>query len=206
MKKILLSIALAALALSCESLRPENPDIIQLGIVPDDIKVAAAAGEDGVRLIADRDYDVAVTSGASWLSVGLSRRDSLAFRFSENTGYRRCARIRVSAPGREDVLEVKQEGVFHETATLSKHEVSLPVEGGHVSVRLHSNMPSDAFTVECPHKDAITKLQLADYVLSFDVLPTTKRDKRTYVVTVYCTDGWGEQVSDAINVVQDAYN
>ena len=138
--------------------------------------------------------------------MGIAGRDTLSFSFSENKGFRRSAIIKVSANGREDALVVKQEGVFHESATLSEHEISMPVEGGHVSIRLSSNMPSDVFSLECSHEEAFHKLSISDYMLSFDVLPTTNRDKRTYTVTVYCTDGWGERVSDTVSIVQDAYN
>lgn len=205
MKKILIWVALAATAISCKSLLPDEIAVVQLGIAPETIEVGAASGEDGVPVISDRDYAAEVISGAEWLSVGVTLRDSVSFHFSENTGFRRSALLRVSADGREDVLQVRQEGVFHENVALSEHRISVPVSGGRFSVRLHSNMPSDAFSVDCTHPDVFKVLRLSDYVLSLEVLPTTNRNKRTYEIRVYCTDGWGEEISDTIEIVQDAF-
>ena len=205
MKKILILAAIAAMAFSCRSLLPDEVDIVQLGIVPETVELGTGAGEDGVRVIADRDYSAKVVSGAEWLSLGVTRRDSLSFSFSENTGFRRCAVLSVSADGREDLLAVRQEGVFHETVNLSEHELAFPVKGGSAAVKLYTNMPSDAFQIECTHPDAFKVLRLSDYVLSLEVLPTTKRDKRTYEIRVWCTDGWGEEISDTIKIVQDAF-
>lgn len=202
MKRYLILFALAAI--SCQSLKPENPEIIQLGILPESIEVPAVAGEDGVALIADRDYSIDILSGAEWLTLGLAQRDTISFSFTSNEGYRRSAVLRVSADGREDELVVKQEGVFHENAELSEHEIAVPVNGQSISIRLHSNMPSDSFTIDCSHPEIISKLRLSDYILSFEVLPTTNRDKRTYEVTVFCTDGWGEKISDSVKIIQDA--
>jgi len=49
-------------------------------------------------------------------------------------------------------------------------------------------------------------MRLSDYILTFDVAPTTNRDKRSYVVTVSYLDGWGDAVSDSVTIVQDAYD
>ena len=205
MKKTVIFCLLAATALSCKSLLPDEITVVQLGIAPDAVEVDAAAGEDGVRVISDRDYAVKVVSGAEWLSVGVTLRDSLSFHFTENSGFRRSAVLSVSADGREDRLEIRQGGVFHESVSLSEHGLSFPASGGTATVRLHSNMPSDVFRVECTHSEAFKVLRLRDYVLSLEVLPTTNRDKRSYEIRVYCVDGWGKEISDTIAIVQDAF-
>lgn len=205
MKRHWIMIFAAAAALSCTSLSPEEVDIVSLGIAPDDIVVGAGAGEDGVKVLSDRDYRTDILSGGEWLSIGTVQRDSLSFSFSENKGFRRSAFVKVSTDGREDVLQVKQEGVFHEKVSLSEHELSAPVEGLEGTVRLHTNMPSDVFRIECSHPASFKAFGHSDYVLHFHLLPTTNRDKRTYQIKVSCTDGWGEEVSDCLNIVQDAF-
>lgn len=203
-KTVLFGFAAACLC-ACQSMLPEKVDIVSVGIVPDDIEVAASAGEDGVRVIADRDYSVEVVSGADWLSSGLAGSDTLSFSFSANEGFRRSGRIRISACGRADELLVRQQGPFREKLSLSEHDVAAPVPGCSVSIRVLSNIPSDYFTATSSNDAAIDRLMLVSNVLSFDVLPTTNRDKRSYTVKVAYTDGWGEEISDSVTVIQDAY-
>lgn len=199
-------ILLAAAICACESLRPEKIDVIALGIAPDDIIVEESAGEDGVRVIADRAYSMEITEGSEWLSPGISTSDTLSFSFRENTGFRRSGRIRISADGRTDELIVKQKGIFQEQLLLSEHDLSAPASGLSVEIRVHSNLPSDYFSVSSSSDQAITQLLLKDYILSFEVSPTTNRDKRTYTVTVFYNDGWGETVSDIVSITQEAFD
>lgn len=203
MKKYLL-ILLAAGLCACDSLRPETVDVIQLGMAPDDITVPATAGEDGVRLISDRDYKMEIIEGGDWLSKGIAISDSLSFHFKANEGFRRSGRIRIEADSRSDELVIKQEGVYVEKIQLSEHSLSAPAEGLNVSIRVYSNLPSDYFSLSVSNDKAISHLRLEDYILSFDVNPTTNRDKRTYEITVACTDGWGETVSDRVSITQEA--
>ena len=58
MRKYILTIIAAASLCACRSLLPERVDIVSLGIVPESITVPASAGEDGVRVIADRAYEL----------------------------------------------------------------------------------------------------------------------------------------------------
>ncbi|MBQ7268330.1 MAG: BACON domain-containing protein [Bacteroidales bacterium] len=206
MKRILTLVSAVLSAIACNSLRPTELDIVQLGIVPDDIIVPSGAGEDGVRIIADRDYALELLSGADWLTVGLTARDSISFSFASNEGYRRSARLKISASGREDELLIKQEGAMAAYAVLSAHSLSVPAQGGSFELRLSSSLPSDYFSVSVTGNSTVRNMRLSDYILTFDVAPTTNRDKRSYVVTVSYLDGWGDAVSDSVTIVQDAYD
>lgn len=206
MKKRIITLIAAVSVCACQSLLPEKVDIITLGIAPDSITVPAAAGEDGVRVIADRDYSVEILSGQEWLAPGISRSDTLSFSFKENEGFRRSAVLKISVGGREDLLLVKQEGPYRETLSLSEHSVLAPADGCAVNIRVYSNLPSDYFTVSASNDNVISKLRLTAYQLFFDVLPTTNRDKRNYTVTVSYTDGWGETIEDSVNILQEVYD
>lgn len=197
---------MAVLCAACTSMLPEKIDIVSVGIVPDSIEISASSGEDGVAVIADRDYKAEVLSGSEWLSLGLTGADTLSFSFSANENFRRSAIIRISADGREDQLLVKQEGLFKETLSLSQTEVEAPVEGCEVSVRVLSNLPTDYFEVSVSNSLAIDNVHLKSNTLTFNVLPTTNRDKRSYAVTVSYTDGWGDVLSAGITVLQEAYD
>lgn len=205
MKKYIVLLCAAACLCACQSLLPEKVEIVSLGMVPESITVPAGAGEDGVRVIADRDYAVEVLSGREWLTPGISRSDTLSFSFKANDGFRRSAVLKISAGGREDRLLVKQAGPYQETLSLSTHSVTVPAAGGAVAVRVHSNLPSDYFSVSASNDKVISGLKLTAYELSFIVLPTTNRDKRTYTVTVSYADGWGETLEDSVNILQEVY-
>lgn len=206
MKKIgqLLLVAAFALLTGCKSLLPESFDIIRLGIAPQTLDVVAGEGEDGVPVIADRDYQVEILSGADWLKPALVTRDSLSFSFLTNEGFKRMARVRISADGYSDELSVRQLGHYMEWITLSETSLTAPAQGRSVSVRVLSNLPTDYFTVTTTNDEAFSNLSLNANLLTFDVLPTTNRDKRTYTVTVACKDGWGETVSANLTLIQDA--
>ncbi len=206
MKKRILTLLAAVSICACQSLLPEKVDIVTLGILPESITVPATAGEDGVRVIADRDYSVEILSGQEWLTPGISKSDTLSFSFKENAGFRRSAVLKINADGREDRLVVKQEGPYKETLTLSTHSVTAPADGCQVVIRVLSNLPSDYFTVTASNDNVISKLRLTAYELSFVVLPTTNRDKRNYTVTVSYTDGWGETIEDSVNILQEVYD
>jgi|GEM_PF-2636587 len=206
MRKYILTIIAVASVCACQSLLPEKVDIISLGIVPESITVPATAGEDGVRVIADRDYSTQILSGKEWLTPGLSRSDTLSFSFKANEGFRRSAVLNICADGREDRLLVRQEGPYRETLELSTHSVDAPAQGCSVKVRVFSNIPSDYLSVTASNDNVISKLRLTAYELFFDVLPTTNRDKRNYTVTVSYTDGWGEIIEDSVNILQEVYD
>ena len=206
MRKRILTLLAAASVCACQSLLPEKVDIVTLGMLPESITVPAAAGEDGVRVIADRDYSVEILSGQEWLTPGISKSDTLSFSYKENAGFRRSAVIRISADGREDRLVVKQDGPYRETLNLSDHSVTAPAAGCEVAIRVLSNLPSDYFTVTASNDNVISKLRLTAYELSFVVLPTSNRDKRNYTVTVSYTDGWGETLEDSVNILQEVYD
>ena len=205
MKKILYILAAAFAFAACESLKPESIDIVELGIPAENIEVPQTAGQDGVKVIADRDYSVDIVSGADWLTPGIANSDTLSFAFSANTGFRRSAVIRVSSGSREDFLQVRQRGVFTEKLSLGDTSVTLPAEGGPVGTRVISNLPADYFTLFASDDKVITKLHLEGSILHFEVQPSTSRDARNFYVSVSCEDGWGETVEATITVKQNAY-
>ena len=208
MKKIflLVSSALLLTAISCDNLKPLKVDVIHLGIIPDSIVIPADAGEDGVPVISDRDYMYEIVSGADWIERGVCVADSLSFIFKANEGFRRSAILRISADGRSDELQVKQEGVYAQRLSLSISNVNAPVGGCSVTARVLSNLPTDYFTTFVSDEEAIAKVRLEDSILSFEVLPTTNRDVRNYSVSVLYTDDWGDELSASITIKQEAYH
>lgn len=205
MKKTLYILISVLVAAACDSLKPDSLDIVELGIPAESIEVPQAAGEDGVKVISDRNYSMEIISGAEWLTPGIAQSDTLSFSFEENSGFRRSAVIRVSAGSREDFLQVRQRGVFTEKISLGDASVTIPADGGEVATRVFSNLPADYFTLFASDDKAIKRLRLEGSILCFEVLPSSSRDARSFYVSVSCKDGWGEAVEAAITVKQNAY-
>lgn len=205
MKRTLYILAGVLAFAACDSLKPEPIDIVQLGIPAEAIVVPETSGEDGVKVIADRDYSVEIVSGADWLTKGIAQNDTLSFYFEANSGFRRSAVIKVSAGSREDFLQVRQRGVFAETLSLSDASITVSAAGGAVQTRVNSNLPADYFTLFASDDKAIRKLRLEGNNLCFEVLPSSSRDARSFYVSVSFEDGWGEIMDASITIRQNAY-
>lgn len=204
-KALFYIVFLCAFQVSCGKLFPDKVDVVQLGIVQDFVVASAAPDIVGAKVISDRDYTLAVEGDAPWMSVEQAGRDTIVFSVERNDGFCRSVYVTVSADGRTDRLQLRQEGKWQESISLHDSSVDVPVSGGHVSTRVASNLPSDFLSASTLDSKAIANLSLKDYILSFDVLPTTMRDRKTYSVTVGYTDGWGREISETLTVKQDAY-
>ncbi len=205
MKKMIYTVLACAVAVSCGRLFPDKVDVVQLGIVQDFVVASAAQDIVGAKVISDRDYKFAVEGDAPWMSVELAARDTLVFSVERNDGFCRSVYVCVSADGRTDRLQLRQEGKWQESISLHDSSVDVPASGGRVSTRVISNLPSDCLAASTLDTKSIASLSLEDYILSFDVLPSMVRDRRTYVVTVSYTDGWGREISGTLTVRQEAY-
>ena len=180
-----------AAAVSCGKLFPDKVDVVQLGIVQDFV-VASSEGESvGAKVISDRDYSLSVDGDSQWMSIEYSTRDTIVFSVEPNEGFCRSVYVSVSADGRTDKVQLRQEGRWK--------------AGGHVSTRVVSNLPSDYLRVSTLDTKSITNLSLKDYILSFDVLPTATRDRKTFGVTISYTDGWEREISETLIVKQESY-
>ncbi len=205
MKKLIFMALCCAAAVSCGKLFPDKVDVVQLGIVQDFV-VASSAGEPvGAKVISDRDYSFGVEGDAPWMNVEQATRDTIIFSVEPNKGVCRSVYVSVSADGRTDRIQLRQEGRWQESISLHDSSADVPAAGGHVSTRVISNLPSDYLKVSTLDIKAIAGLSLKDYILSFDVLPTTMRDRKTYTVAVIYTDGWGREITETLTVKQDAY-
>lgn len=205
MKKILYMTVALIFSVSCGKMLPDKFDIVRLGIAQDTVIAPARQVRIGAKVLSDRDYELTIETETPWLEVISATSDTLIFSLAENDGFRRSAVVRIGAAGREDKLRVCQEGKWKESVRLSESEVISPAAGMKVSARVISNLPSDCLKASTLDTRAISNLTLNDYILSFDVLPTTNRDSKLFTVKVYCTDGWEEEASAQITVRQEAY-
>lgn len=206
MKKVLYLIAGALAAVSCVGLQPDSVEIVQLGIVEDAVTAGAQQCECGVKVLSDRDYSLSFEGGeVPWVHVLSATRDTIAFSLDENTGFRRCAYLEVSAPGRKDCVQIRQEGMWQESVALSETSLEVPAAGYSGSVRVMSNMPSDYMKAVFTDAKALSDVYLEDYILHFTVLPSHNRDPRTVTISVEYVNGWDEVVSNTLEILQAAY-
>ena len=99
-----------AAAVSCGKLFPDKVDVVQLGIVQDFV-VASSEGESvGAKVISDRDYSLSVDGDSQWMSIEYSTRDTIVFSVEPNEGFCRSVYVSVSADGRTDKVQLRQEG------------------------------------------------------------------------------------------------
>ena len=84
---------------------------------------------------------------------------------------------------------------------LSESCIDVPAEGGSYSVDLLTNVLQRDLKVETSNAKVCRSIVLDNNRLSFDVAPAT-RDTKTYTITVYTVDGWGEKVETILSVIQ----
>jgi len=205
MRRQIVYIIAAVAVCACSKLLPEEIDVVQMGIVQENVVAECNECSVGAKVISDRDYALSVNGEAPWMKIVEATRDTIVFRLDENEAFCRSVYVNISANGRVDSVQVRQKGKWKESIALSETFVEAPVEGTPISVRVMSNLPSDYLVATTLDDKAIGNISIKDYILTFDVLPTHNRDKKTYNVTVSYVDGWGETVSAKITVIQEAY-
>lgn len=162
------------------------------------------AGTAGFDIISDGGYEARVTEGSEWLRIVSRSTDRLDVSFYANSGFKRSAKIVISLPGRKDSMYVRQPGPYEADIRLGISSLSVPASGGSYEIDVMSNLPGSFLTIESLNGDHIRNVRYRDNVLSFEVLPTTDMNRRTYTVSVYATDGWGERVEAGLLLTQEA--
>ena len=101
-----------------------------------------------------------------------------------------------------DHLKILQPGKYEMKMELSESCIDVPAEGGSYSVDLLTKVLQRDLKVETSNAKVCRSIVLDNNRLSFDVAPATSRDKKTYTITVYTVDGWGEKVETILSVIQ----
>ena len=159
-------------------------------------------GDSTFYLISNVDYRLEILSGEDWLTITEAGADSICFSFPSNNGFNRSADIRLSYGPRVDDLKVKQPGKYEMRVGLSEESLEVPVEGGSYQVDVLTNVLQRDLYVEVSSARNVTDVSLVSNRLSFTVPPASSFNPRTYTVTVYATDGWGERVEAVLELHQ----
>jgi hypothetical protein len=202
-KNIIILFALLSVVLTGCWNEPEYIDVIRLGARNKTITLETTEyGDSAFYLISNVDYKLDVVSGDDWVTIVEANADSIAFSYPSNNGFRRSAEIVISFGTRVDHLKVLQPGKYEMKMELSELSIEVPAEGGSYSVDLLTNVLQRDLEVEVSNANVCRNIVLENNRLSFDVAPATSRDTKTYTITVYTLDGWGEKVETILYVIQ----
>ena len=159
-------------------------------------------GDSTFHLISNVDYRLEILSGEDWLTITEAGADSICFSFPSNNGFKRSADIRLSYGHRIDDLKVKQPGKYEMRVELTEKSIEVPVEGGSYQVDVLTNVLQRDLCVEVSSARNVTDVSLVNNRIFFTVPPTGSFNPRTYTVTVYASDGWGERVEAVLELHQ----
>lgn len=194
-----LMLYLLPLLLICSCNRAELIDIVHLGAWEKEMKVPSTTVIDTIRLVSDVHYEVNVIEGQDWLTLGatglfpLSRKE-IPFRCESNYGFRRTGKVTLSAANRVDTVYIKQEGALVDQVALWDKTFEVPVDGGTFTTEVicHRNREALHIDISAPN---LIEAEYKDRFLTVTVGPATSRDPKSYTVTLYYIDGWGEKVT-----------
>ena len=179
--------------------KAELVDIVHLGAVEKEIKVPSTTVIDTIALISDVHYEVAIIEGGDWLTLGatglfpLSRKE-IPFRCEANYGFRRTGKVTLSAASRVDTVYIRQEGALVDEVVLLEDTFEVPATGGTYTAEVVCHRYPDALNVDISSPNLI-EAEYKDGFLTVTVGPATAKDPRSYTVTLYYMDGWGERVT-----------
>ena len=209
MRRLTLYILPLMMAIGCN--KAETIEVVHLGAVEKEIFVPSTTHIDTISLVTDVHYDVEIIEGEHWLTLGatgmfpLSRKE-IPFRCEANYGFRRVGKVTLSAATRVDTVYIKQEGALADVITLipqgqnlpedeiAKAVFEVPADGGRYTMEVECCRHPVALSVEVS-STAMLETEYRDGFLHVTVAQTVQKDPKTYTVTLYYLDGWGERVT-----------
>lgn len=197
MRRLIIYILPLLMFFSCN--RAELVDIVHLGAVEKEIKVPSTTVTDTIALISDVHYEVAIIEGEDWLTLGatgmfpLSRKE-IPFRCEANYGFRRTGKVTLSAASRVDTVYIRQEGALVDEVVLLEDNFEVTAAGGTYTAEVVCHRYPDALNLDISAPNLI-EAEYKDGFLTVTVGPATAKDPKSYTVTLYYMDGWGERVT-----------
>lgn len=195
----LITYALPILFLCASCNKAEFVEVVHLGAVEKEFFLPSSTVEDTLTLITNTHYHVEIVEGEDWLALAgsgfipLSRKE-IPFRCEANRNFRRTAKVTLSAATRVDTVYIRQEGALEDKVTLIEDTFDVPAQGGTYTTEVICYRYPDNVLLDISAPNLITA-KYSDKQLSITVGPATERDPKTYTVTAYYIDGWGERVT-----------
>lgn len=191
-------------AASCKFAEPEWVTPIGLGAKQNVVDLPSSeAGESRFDIVSDCDFEVNVIQGGEWIEITDVAAREIGFTYTRNNGFKRSAKVEISAPGRRDTLTARQPGPYTEYITIPSDQKTFNVsaQGGQFKVDFATNILFKDLRFDAGSAQ-IQKVVLSKNSIFFEVLPTTSRDARSFTLSIYAIDGWNEKVQDVITLNQ----
>lgn len=197
MRRLILYMSPLLMFFSCN--RAELVDVVHLGAVEKEMKVPSTTVLDTIVLVSDVHYEVEIIEGGDWLTLGatgmfpLSRKE-IPFRCEANYGFRRTGKVTLSAASRVDTVYIRQEGALVDEVVLLEDNFEVTAAGGTYTAEVVCHRYPDALNLDISAPNLI-EAEYKDGFLTVTVGPATAKDPKSYTVTLYYMDGWGERVT-----------
>lgn len=188
--------------------KAEFVDIVALGWTEKMITVSERTMDGSASLLTNKPYTARVCAGNDWLSIpaeGLmpSARKEIPFHCDANMSFKRTGKIVVSAGTRVDTLFVRQSGALQDRISLSKTSFSATQSGGTFRTEVECFRYPNALLLDVSAPNAVQAFY-KEGLLEITLAPATSKDPKTYTVTIYYIDGWGERASANVTINQEA--
>ena len=186
----------------------------ELGLPEREFVVSKESGALSVDVYANFSGKVTLHNDAPWLSIKtetFSTDGVLMFSFSENEGFPRMAKLKVSLDRNPDYaydLIIRQEGAVQPSFVLPQSAFSLTNDGqSHKTFAVETNVPLDEITISAPRfpedtMEWVSNVTLTENGVELDVVNNTDEQKRLAVLTFSYNDGWDNIVTTDLHLVQ----
>ena len=211
MKYLSIFAAVCLALLSCED---TSGVLEELGLPEREFTVSKEYGMLSVDIYANFPGKVTLQNEAPWLCVKTETFSSdgmLMFSFSENEGFPRIAKLKVSLDRNSDYsydLIIRQEGAVQPSFELPQSAFSLVNDGqNHKVFAVETNIPLKYISVSSiKFPDGTQKwvdnVTLTENGVELDVVDNTDQQKRLAVVSFSYNDGWDNIVTKDLHLVQ----
>ncbi|MCR5326661.1 MAG: DUF5689 domain-containing protein [Bacteroidales bacterium] len=209
-----------ALAAACNYDDATPVSLVELGATQKEYVINEDGGSIKIAILSNGPYSVISLDDAPWLTLGATAGngdDSLKVTATMNEEFKRMSQIVLCSDvdSRRDTLSIKQKGSIEATLTKENTSIVLPGAGGTVTEYVSTNVPFSYMKVDVAYPEGapsgwvsgvtIDDTPLTDGTHALTISSEANSDEvvpRTAIVNISYTDGWGDEVSVLLNLVQ----
>ena len=209
-----------ALASACRYDDATPVSLVELGATQKEYIINEDGGSIKIAVFSNGAYHIDSLDESKWLALDKTSGngdDSLKVTATMNEEFKRMSRIVLCSDvdARRDTIAIKQKGALIAALTKENTSIVLPGAGGTVTETVSTNVPFSYMTVDIEYPEGapadwvknvvIDDTPLADGNHSLNITVDANPDEtvpRTAVINMSYTDGWGDQVSVLLNLVQ----
>lgn len=188
----------------------------ELGAQTNEFIVPNTEGEVKVNILSNSDFTINLSEEDNWLSTNgtkYSGDTSITFKYQANEAFNRMAVVPFYSEvySRYDTVYIKQRGAISAKMQFPVLNTSVLGDGGIVTVDLNANINFDDVDIRVIYPDANVQPWVGDdfqydqqdSLLSFSVDPNADPiDLRSAQIKLTYIDGWGEELTSTLYLVQ----